>query len=400
MDCSAKGTVSSLYERRDAVPLRIEVLSGGFPSANNGNETALSSAASFATNNEDHLLSSASLSASLSGYGSHSFSSDPAPNKKRKRSLLRTVKHLVTKRRWKGGDVDDDGADSMAITPLNGNTPRISRSTPSAADGHRVCAAECIDEMVGADSSSDDFAASLFREESRRWPPLRRPMASPSKMWQGVLRRSVVDWLCSVGVRLELRRSTIYRAVFYLDAVCSTNLLCDLRVAAASSLLVAAKWNEAEERVPTLRDLCRATVHRECASAVSALRAMEVAVLDLLSFDLKVVLPLDFVRWAIGDDAKVLKFAIFFLDLAVLKYDSGQWPPSILAAAVLTASRRALGIAPFFSHRVAQRLRCGAHSVAPCFDALWLEYREKFPGDARSRRCTENLRNLKDSAHI
>jgi len=479
----------SLYQRRHSVgngnitssgvmavsapPLRVEVLngshrwslSGGFPSANNGNgyQAALSSSASFTTNNEDHLLlSSASASASFSGYGLSSRSqsqSEPMHNsltlasastlssepnqdtaanmetvggrrsKKRKRSLLRTVKNLVTKRRSKGdgdGEVDDDGDSvidcrSMAdgdetgepqgttecvatVTPLNGNTPRIQRTTP------RMSTAECIEEMVGVDSMEEDYVTELFREE-QRCPSSSKSWFAPSASYNVAvdgkgrpLRRSAVDWLCTTGVALQLRRSTIYRGIFYFDSLCSSKEvhLGHLRVVAASCLLVAAKWNEKEERVPTLRRLSKA-LNREY--AVNSLRAMELKILNLLDFNLKVVLPIDFVQWTISrgcvwsddsllgrvqqplqrneqTDLYVTKFAKFFLDISVQSYSFYQYTASVVAFAVLIASRRALKIEPFFNSKLPALCRHHPDAVRSCFDELWKQYLIKFPVDA------------------
>jgi len=477
----------SLYQRRHSVhghgngnitssgamavpapPLRVEVLngshrwplSGGFPSANNGNgyQAALSSSASFTANNDDHLLlSSASASASFSAYGLSSRSqsqSEPMHSsltlasasthsseqnqeemvggrrtKKRKRSLLRTVKNLVTKRRSKGDgddDLDDDG-DSVidcgstadgdgngetegaaecveTVTPLNGNTPRIQRTTP------RMSTAECIEEMVGADSMEEDYVTELFREE-QRCPSSAKSWFAPSASYNVALdgkgrplRRSAVDWLCTTGVALQLRRSTIYRGIFYFDSLCSSKEvhLGHLRVVAASCLLVAAKWNEKEERVPTLRRLSKA-LNREY--AVNSLRAMELKILNLLDFNLKVVLPIDFVQWTISrgcvwsddsllgrvqqplqrneqTDLYVTKFAKFFLDISVQSYSFYQYTASVVAFAVLIASRRALKIKPYFNSKLPAI--CGHHpdAVRACFDELWKQYLLKFPIDA------------------
>jgi len=174
-----------------------------------------------------------------------------------------------------------------------------------------------------------------------------------------------------------------------------------LELAAAAALLVAAKWNEKEERVPTLRRLGRA-LRREY--AVGSLRTMELNVLNVLSFELKVVLPLDFVQWAIArgavwsDDTLrgqrrplqhhehtklyLLKFAHFFLDVAVQSYSFHRFPPSIMAFAIIIASRRALNIAPFFNPKLPALCHHPPSAVSPCFDALWKLYALRFPGDA------------------
>jgi len=495
-----RGPSSSLYQRRHsvhgsgtgnistsgtmplgAVSLRVEVvndsrpvlgaqLSGGFPSANNGNRAApLSSATSFTTNNEDHLLlssASASASASLSGYGigsrsqshsepmhnamaldSDSNSESKSRHKKRKRSLLRTVKDLVTKRRSKGEDeptptlndgVDEDG-DSMidaagpsndsepngtdhqqteslnapeTVTPINGNTPRIDRTTP------RMSATERIEEMMGTDSLENEFILEMFREQSQ-YPSNSKQWFNPKAPYNLAVsplngrssRRAAVDWLCSAGVGMELRRSTIYRAVFYFDALCSTKSvhLAHLRVVAASCLLVSAKWNEKEERVPTLRRFSRA-LNREY--GVNALRAMELKILSLLDFQLKVVLPIDFVRFHIEKgcvwsndslhghsqsqlhlnehtDSYLLKFSKFFLDIAVQSYQFHQYPASIMAAAVLIASRRALKIVPYFNDKLPALCRHTPDAVRPCFGALWKQYLLKFPEDAAKAQALQ-----------
>merc|ERR1712048_62418 len=171
---------------------------------------------------------------------------------------------------------------------------------------------------------------------------------------------------------------------------------------AASALLVAIKWNEKEEKVPSLYRLSKAT--NKLYSPMS-FKPMEIKLLNLLNFRLKVALPCDFISYFIGEKDCIFaddsldehtnfhkheqsqiylnKFATFFLDLCCQNYKFYNYLPSMMAFAVIIASRRALRITPYWNDELTSVCRHTPSQVLECFNALWNEYRRKFPDDAK-----------------
>ena len=171
---------------------------------------------------------------------------------------------------------------------------------------------------------------------------------------------------------------------------------------AASCLLVAIKWNEKEEKVPSLYRLSKA-----CNRLYSPLsfKPMEIKILNLLNFKLKIALPIDFVSYYVSESGCIFeddslanynnlhlneqsnlylhKFAIFLLDICCQNYLFWSYTPSMLAFAVIIASRRALKIEPYFNKKLVNLCKYTPSQMVECFDSLWNEYHSKFPDDAK-----------------
>ena len=100
------------------------------------------------------------------------------------------------------------------------------------------------------------------------------------------------------GIDYKLQRSTIYRCIYYFDKLCSRKEinLCHLHIIAATCSLISIKWNEKEEKVLSLKMLSK--VCNKKYSSYS-FKAMEVKILNLLNFRLKIILPIDFVSYYI-----------------------------------------------------------------------------------------------------
>jgi len=425
---------------------------------------SLFSANSFTQSNDNSYLSSASSihsslnNPSLNAYYSHSRSvSEIVPVQKRKvsknkknhkkkksGSLFKKLTNLVTNRRSKtnvdqqqtqesmrndeydddeqdeDGDItindnsdknnnndnnkqqqaqnDDDGI----FTPSTGNTPRLIKSTtPLSYDDYNE---EIIDSIIGNDTYYEEYIYELFDEEKRNSSLFWYKTDIYNNNEDLILRRQkVIHWIYSVSVKFELQTSTIYRCIYYLDKLCTTKDVnySHLRILAATVLLLSIKWNEKEEKVPSLYRL-----NKECNKdyTPNSFKLMEIKVLNLLSFKLKVVLPIDFVSYYIDkgcvfDNDKldqcynlhlhqrttiyIQKFSSFFLDISIQNYRFWQFIPSKLAFAVIIAARRALKIEPYFNPKLINLCNYYPNEITKCFSLLWNEYHTKYPKDAR-----------------
>lgn len=423
------------------------------------NPPLLLSANSFTqTNDMSYLSSASSIHSSLNNaYYSHSRSTSDVvpvqnknnfkkPHKKKKTgSLFKKLTDLVTNRRSKAnvdfnddndmnqeqesekdedGDItindeanqeqikhdeqqqammnDEEEGDGI-YTPLTGSTPKINKSTPLTFDEYNE---EIIDSIIGKDTYYQQYIYELFDEEKKNnslfW--YKDDLYLMDKDKDLIIRRQrVIHWIYSVSVKFELQTSTIYRCIYYLDKLCTTKDVnySHLRILAATVLLLAIKWNEKEERVPSLYRL-----NKECNKdyTPNSFKLMEVKVLNLLSFKLKVVLPIDFVSYYIDkgcvfDNDKldqcynlhlherttiyINKFASFFLDISIQNYRFWQFIPSKLAFAVIIAARRALKIEPYFNIKLITLCNYYPSEIYECFTLLWNEYHTKYPKDAK-----------------
>jgi len=304
---------------------------------------------------------------------------------------------------------DEQEQDEEGIfTPSTGNTPRLIKSTtPLSYDDYNE---EIIDSIIGDDTYYQQYIYELFEEEKRNsslfWykDELYANPTGNKQCEDLILRRQkVIHWIYSVANKLELQTSTIYRTIYYLDKLCTTKDVnySHLRILAATVLLLAIKWNEKEERVPSLYRL-----NKECNKdyTPNSFKLMEIKVLNLLSFKLKIVLPIDFVSYYIDkgcvfDNDKldecynlhlhqrttiyINKFASFFLDISIQNYRFWQFIPSKLAFAVIIAARRALKIEPYFNPKLINLCNYYPSEIYECFTLLWNEYHTKYPKDAK-----------------
>ena len=77
------------------------------------------------------------------------------------------------------------------------------------------------------------------------------------------------------------------------------------------------------------------------------------------------------------------KYLHFFADLCLQEYSFQAWSPSLLAAAVVLAARKALNIRPLWaSPALENALGYSYAAAAPAFHAVWEHYAANFPKEA------------------
>ena len=75
----------------------------------------------------------------------------------------------------------------------------------------------------------------------------------------------------------------------------------------------------------------------------------------------------------------VQKYAEFFADLCLQDYDFQRYPPSLLSAAILTASRKALHVSPLWRPELTALTGTAESEMAPVMEHLWRHYLDCFP---------------------
>eukprot|EP00937_MAST-01D_sp_MAST-1D-sp2_P001889 g1889.t1 len=174
-------------------------------------------------------------------------------------------------------------------------------------------------------------------------------------------RRLLVDWMCEVGDEVNLHNSTMHVAVLFLDRMLQSTQVSrsQLQLVAIACTLIAAKLEEAEENVPSVGEL---NEFAQPGYNPVEVQVMEVTVLNKLGWSMGAITPLHYLGYYLSkgvvyeDDSfqgrpmiekvprYVQKYAEFFADLCLQDYNFQRYAPSLLAAAIVTASRKALHI--------------------------------------------------------
>jgi hypothetical protein len=212
-------------------------------------------------------------------------------------------------------------------------------------------------------------------------------------------RRVLVDWICEMGDKFGLNASTAHVAVAYLDRIVSGMSLESkhLQIVALACFVIAAKYEEAEENVPRLSHLIHASGTRVRPQQV---HHMEVLVLSKLNWKLTANVPRHFLdlwskrgvvfstdtmdgRPLIPKVARyMVKYMNFFSDLTLQSHDFCSYKPSVLAAAIVVASRRALNVMPIWNSALAETLVYSLPDITPCLTHVWTYYHKAFPVEA------------------
>lgn len=209
-------------------------------------------------------------------------------------------------------------------------------------------------------------------------------------------RRELVDWFFEAREQFRLTSVTCHVALGYLDRVLHAVAVSRsrLHLVACCCLMIAAKYEEAETRVP-----CVAVLSDFVGGVYTTqdINHTEVLVLQKMGWACTVVTPMHFLghfaAWGLlfGDDSRlgrpllpasprdVRMYAEFFADMCVQEYQLTRFRPSVLAAALVLAARRALSICPTWNPALAPVLGYSFEDVKVCLDEVWLCYSLKYP---------------------
>eukprot|EP00947_MAST-08B_sp_MAST-8B-sp1_P003609 g3609.t1 len=219
-------------------------------------------------------------------------------------------------------------------------------------------------------------------------------------------RRVLVDWMCEAGDEFNLNNSTMHVAVNLLDRVLQGTVVARNRyqLVAMCCIIIAAKYEEVEEAVPTPADM---TEYAQGVFTIDHLISMEVIILNKLKWELRAITPLHFIGYYCAKgvlfdtdhmQGKPLvdkvprymkKYCDFFADLCLQEYAFQQYVPSVLAASIILAARRALRIRPLWREELSTLTEHEDKTIMPCYDHVWKFYQENFPSASQAAEESE-----------
>ena len=147
------------------------------------------------------------------------------------------------------------------------------------------------------------------------------------------MRANVVDWMCSVSERLNLKQETLFLATNMLDRYLSLEVISQsrLQLAALSSLIIASKYEEIYP--PNIRDFIRIATRPPFKIEV---QQCENSILTALKYDISISSILRFVERFVklsGSSEYVFNLALYFAELQLLDYNMLKYMPSLIGAA-------------------------------------------------------------------
>jgi len=174
---------------------------------------------------------------------------------------------------------------------------------------------------------------------------------------------------------------------------------------AVSCLIIAAKYEEKEEGfVPSAERMLgylRLQGHANEFSTPPFVHQTEVTILTMLNWGLTIVTPLHYLGLyqkmgiifnsdTMGYEPLVPKvleymkrYSDFFADLCLQEYSFRQYPPSLTAAAIVLAARKAINVRPLWTPQLEFVLNYSEQEILLPFQLVWETYSVHFPDDAR-----------------
>lgn len=233
-------------------------------------------------------------------------------------------------------------------------------------------------------------------------------------------RTAIVNWIAQVAHDFELSIMTVHMTVEYYDRVraCMAFPSDMLPIVAVSCLLIAAKFEEGADKIPSLSELL-VVMGTPASFSRTNLMAWELQILWLLGWNLRCATRLHFLEAfdALGlsssqdklghrpptssEQEYVFGFAKFFCDFAAQHPEFVQYGSELAAVACVALSRNLVGIRPVWPDELSRRFGHSACDIAPCCDDLLLRYRAMYsdrPSDvvsllenATQGPCAENM---------
>lgn len=214
-----------------------------------------------------------------------------------------------------------------------------------------------------------------------------------------------MDWIYELGDKLKQSTLIIHIAIAYLDIAMYRHTFHkkQLQLVALTSLLIASKYDELDDKIPLIRDFQRAT---KSYYTESAIKQCELFLLQLFSWKLVIITPIHFTASLLGmgvvftDDRIegksagerkfqpvdmravkcVKRYVEFFADLCLQDYSLYQWDSSIVGMACVVAARRANRVNPLWSRHFDELSGFSFAEIKPCYERVYDFYKRAFHG--------------------
>jgi hypothetical protein len=213
-------------------------------------------------------------------------------------------------------------------------------------------------------------------------------------------RRYLVDWISDVGEQCRLHTTTVHVSILFLDKIFQTAMIPreQWQLMATACVSIAAKYEEAEELCPRIPDLLVLTRLAQQGHTSLTFRDGELDVLKRLGWKLRAFPPLHVANYFLSkgvcfeDDLwqnksliqkiprYLKKYTEFFCNLCLQEYAFCAYEPTMLASAVILASRFALQIEPRWRPELVRLTGYDEVDLVPIFHHVFSFYEEQFPG--------------------
>lgn len=218
-------------------------------------------------------------------------------------------------------------------------------------------------------------------------------------------RQQLIEWMDQVGTSYTLCNTTIHVAVAILDRILSEMDISKpmLQLVASSCILIAAKTEELDEKVPTINQINYCTDNTYTHELI---KQMEALILNKILWNINILTPMHFLGlyinntlfkdelildYPIGDTYDrvrndVANFSEFFVDLCLQDFNFLGYKPSVIAASSVAITRRMLKITPIWSSQLMMRTNLKYENISSCCDHIWNVFETNYvlPGSPRS----------------
>ncbi|KAF8649865.1 hypothetical protein AX16_005627 [Volvariella volvacea WC 439] len=200
------------------------------------------------------------------------------------------------------------------------------------------------DAMLLEDEYRDEIRCYMHDMERCTMSSTQSMDQQPEIRWH--MRPCLVDFLVEVHFTFRLRPETLYLTLNIVDRYVSRRIVYvkHYQLVGCAALWIAAKFEDAKERVPTVQDLaqiCQDTYEE------SAFIQMEGHVLSTIQWTLGHPTAEAWLRTMccgpVPEDAKVQHVARFLMEITLFYREFVKYPPSTIALAALTLARYLCG---------------------------------------------------------
>jgi len=245
------------------------------------------------------------------------------------------------------------------------------------------------------------FTADLYTDMKERETDFVSPETYSPQASYMPYRRYLVDWMSDIGEQCRLHTTTIHVSILFLDKIFRSVEIprSQWQLIATACISVASKYEEAEECCPTIPGLLKLTkLHQINHSSLTFRNHGELEVLSHLGWRLRAFPPMHIVNYFLAKGAifyddlwqgrpliekipkYMKKYSEFFCNLTLQEYSFQQYLPSLLAAAILMASRVCINVQPKWRQELTILTGYDESQILHIFEHVWAYFEEQFPG--------------------
>lgn len=218
----------------------------------------------------------------------------------------------------------------------------------------------------------------------------------------------MIDWICDESGKMHLHKLTAEIACTYFDALLMTSApsqrlppLNVIKLVALACTRLASKMEERGQQARRVPATLKLLEHELGTKAT--IEDMEIKILTKLEWNLNVVTPLHFVYYFLERgvlfDTDVVQhhkmnsavspvftsYAMFFAEMSLQEHEIQPVGPSVIAAAIVVSSRRAMDIRPTWSLAFDKIFGGCRHNnneqqqvIMACHEHIWEKYRDQY----------------------